>query len=155
VAHFPGNFDCNNICIKVSSSGRDVFLLRIDTSGGSHDISYDAWNFLAFGVSASEEPHQGGPIDAEYETVGNEMCADLLNGGKLPFVFSTALGGCVFDTGSFVAQNSQVFNIQDAMCTNGVDEECSIDSSGLPTCPHPIGTPGALNLPVNTVPFPG
>ncbi|KAH6896829.1 hypothetical protein B0T10DRAFT_454719 [Thelonectria olida] len=33
VAQFPDGVDCNNICIKVLSSGRDVFLLLIDSLG--------------------------------------------------------------------------------------------------------------------------
>ncbi|EXK23287.1 hypothetical protein FOMG_19933, partial [Fusarium oxysporum f. sp. melonis 26406] len=58
VAYWPGTVDCNNICVKVSNKGRDVHLLKIDSSGGAHDISYDAWNYLGFGESAAKNPQQ-------------------------------------------------------------------------------------------------
>lgn len=44
VAYWPGPVDCDSICVSVSRAGRSVTLLRIDSSQGAHDLSYDAWN---------------------------------------------------------------------------------------------------------------
>ncbi|CRK25298.1 hypothetical protein BN1723_018210, partial [Verticillium longisporum] len=60
VAYWPGAPGCDDLCVKVSHGGRSLNLLRIDSSAGAHDISYDAWNYLAFGSSATDAPHMGG-----------------------------------------------------------------------------------------------
>src|SRR3569833_2656431 len=60
VAYWPGSVDCNNICVKLSYGGRSVHLLRIAQSGGAYDISYDAWNYLQTGKSATTDPITGG-----------------------------------------------------------------------------------------------
>ncbi|RYC76603.1 hypothetical protein BFJ63_vAg20520, partial [Fusarium oxysporum f. sp. narcissi] len=54
-------------------------LLKIDSSGGAHDISHDAWNFLKVGRSASEDPEQGGGIPMGYNYVHASNCNDLLD----------------------------------------------------------------------------
>jgi hypothetical protein len=88
VAYWPSFPSCDNICVKVTANGRSVNLLKIDQSGGAHDISYDAWNYLNVGKSAKEDPTMGNTIEATYEDVDMSQCADLLKpaaGGKLAF----------------------------------------------------------------------
>ena len=90
VAYWPGEPSCDSLCVKVSSKGRSVNLLRIDSSGGAHDISYDAWNYLNTGESATMDPNMGGGIDAIYEDVNMTERADLIRTpeGKLAFSVS-------------------------------------------------------------------
>jgi hypothetical protein len=63
VAYWPSPVDCDKICVKVTNGGRSRHLLKIDQSGGAYDISYDAWNYLAYGKSATEEPLLGGGVE--------------------------------------------------------------------------------------------
>ena len=60
IAHWPLAVGCDNICVKVSNEGRSLHLLRIDMSQGAYDISYDAWNYLASGASAMDNPSKMG-----------------------------------------------------------------------------------------------
>ncbi|MBH1945624.1 hypothetical protein I5L01_15515, partial [Erythrobacter sp. YJ-T3-07] len=75
VAYWPGSVDCNNICIKLTYEDRTVNLLRIDQSGGAHDISYYAWAYLQTGKSATVNALTGGGVDMEYEEVDASECA--------------------------------------------------------------------------------
>lgn len=145
VAYWPMGVNCNDICVKVSYGGRSLNLLKIDQSGGAHDISYDAWNYLAFGKSATDEPHSGGGIDMTYEFVPADECKDLLNDGKLPLSASNSMGyvgSCTEDKSSWVAQNYELINMQDSACKYGYDEKCTLDLSvsNQPKCPHTLGS---------------
>ncbi|KFA69964.1 hypothetical protein S40285_03915 [Stachybotrys chlorohalonatus IBT 40285] len=146
VAYWPGSVDCDNICVKVSHKGRSVNLLRIDQSGGAYDISYDAWAYLQTGVSAADDPISGGPVAMEYEEVDAEECADLINtnGKGLPLSASNSINfltSCLDQPNSWVAKNHVLYNICDAICTVGHDEECDLDMSvsNQPSCPHTLG----------------
>lgn len=144
VAYWPGSVNCNDICVKVTHGDRSLHLLRIDSSAGAYDISYDAWNELAFGASAKDEPHMGGGIDMEYEYVDNEECKDLLDDGKLPLSAANSMNywaSCQAED-SWVGRNSKLINIMDPVCKYGVDEECTVDLavSNQPSCPSVLGT---------------
>src|SRR4051812_23700118 len=60
VAYWPASVDCTKVCVKLSYEGRSVKLLRIDQSGGAHDVSFDAWNYLYTGYPATKKPTAGG-----------------------------------------------------------------------------------------------
>ncbi|OAQ61459.1 cerato-platanin [Pochonia chlamydosporia 170] len=144
VAYWPMGVNCNDICVKVSYKGRSVHLLKIDQSGGAHDISYDAWNYLAFGKSAKDEPHTGGGIAMDYEFVDADECKDLMDDGKLPLSASNSMGyvgSCTQDKSSWVAKNYELINILDPVCHYGYDEKCTLDLSvsNQPKCPHTLG----------------
>jgi hypothetical protein len=137
VAYWPSSVDCDKICVKVSRGGRSRHLLKIDQSGGAYDISYDAWNYLAFGKSATEDPRMGGGLEMEYEFVDNEECADLLDDGKLALSASNSISfvtSCGADT--WVGKNHKLINIQDSQCKYGEDVECKLDLavSNQPDC---------------------
>lgn len=150
VAYFPSSPSCDNMCIKVSSNGRSVHLLKIDQSGGAFDIAYDAWNYLKTGESALVNPQEGGGISASYEDAPMSECADLIKteGGKLAFSAPNSVGfvaSCGAST--WVGKNAALFNIQDSACTLGVDEVCNLDMSvsNQPSCPSGLGSKAKLS----------
>ncbi|KAF5969990.1 hypothetical protein FBULB1_9899 [Fusarium bulbicola] len=158
VAYWPGSVDCNSICVKVSYQSRSVYLLKIDSSGTAYDISYDAWNYLTFGKSASDDPQEGGGIAMEYEFVHASECTDILDNGKLPLSASTSMGyvaSCLSEPNSWVAQNYELFNINDPICKYGVDEKCYLNLaiSNQPECPSGLGVGGELNLTVQDIQY--
>jgi len=151
VAYWPGWPSCDDLCVRVThaASGRSVHLLRIDSSAGAHDISYDAWNYLVTGQSASAHPVVGGGEAATWESAPMEACADLLvgAGGRLPLTAANSMNfvaGC--PPGSWVGRHRALFNIANQACTYGFDEECWLDMafSNQPQCPHPLGLPTPL-----------
>ena len=156
VAYWPGSVDCDNICVKVTKDGRSLHLLRIDSSAGAYDISYDAWNYLAFGSSAEDDPQMGGGVPMEYEYVDNENCSDLLDDGKLPLSAANSMNyaaSCLGD--SWVGKNHKLVNIQDSACLYGKDEECSLDLavSNQPSCPSTLGNMDELDMPVMDIAY--
>lgn len=153
VAYWPSTPDCNNVCVKLSHEGRSVYLLQIDSSGGAHDISYDAWNFLKTGHSV-KEPGQavaGGGFEVDFEYVSANECKSLITDGtgKLPIAAANGLNwltSCL--GGSWVGNNYQLYNIQDPICHYGYDEKCSLAvGSNQPTCPHQLGANPKLDNP--------
>lgn len=146
VAYWPGSVSCNDICVKISYGGRSLNVLKIDTSGGAHDISYDAWNYLAFGKGAHEEPHQGGGINMDWEYRPASECADLLHNGKIPLSAANSMNyvaTCVQnEPNSYAAQNYELYNMLDPVCKYGYDETCTLDlnQSNQATCPHQMGS---------------
>src|SRR5512142_2835824 len=62
VAYWPGWPSCDDLCVKVThaASGRSLHVLRIDSSAGAYDVSYDTWNYLVTGESAAANPVMGG-----------------------------------------------------------------------------------------------
>jgi hypothetical protein len=145
IAYWPGQVDCNNICVSVSYAGRSLTLLHVDTSEGAYDISYDAWNYLYTGYSAEDQPVSGGPVPMDYEYLHPSECADLIHteGGGLPLSAPTAMNfltSCMAQPDSWVAQNHVLYNIIDAICSWGFDEECTLEPpANQATCPHTLG----------------
>lgn len=158
IAYWPGDVDCDNICVKVSNEGRSVYLLKVDSSGGAYDISYDAWNYLGFGKSATEEPHQGGGLAFNYEYVSADNCADLMDDGKLPLTASNSmnyLASCLNQPNSFVAKNHRLVNVLDPVCHWGVVETCQLDLSvsNQPKCPSGLGNNAPCELSVYNIQY--
>jgi hypothetical protein len=151
VAYWPDSVDCTNICVSLSYAGRTVHLLRIDQSGGAHDVSYDAWNYLYTGKSATDAPTAGGAIQMDYEDVDASNCKDLINtkGKKLPLSAANSMNflvSCLEDEGSWVGSNYVLYNIATPICTYGVDEVCTLDypAQNQASCPSGIGNTQAL-----------
>lgn len=151
VAYWPGSIECDNICVKLTHGSRSVHLLRIDQSGGAHDISYDAWAYLQTGKSATEKPITGGGVDMEYEEVDASECADLIytKDSKLPLSASNSINyltSCLSQPNSWVAKNHVLYNICDPICTLGYDETCDLDldTSNQPSCAHTLGLQSEL-----------
>ncbi|KAI0003437.1 hypothetical protein F4779DRAFT_108723 [Xylariaceae sp. FL0662B] len=162
VAYWPGSVDCNNICISLSYGGRSVSLLRVDQSQGAYDVSYDAWNYLYTGYSATEKPTAGGPIAMEFKNVDAESCSNLIHtdGGKLPLSAANSmnfLASCLSQAGSWVAENYVLYNILDSICSWGHDEECVLDwpNANQASCPSSLGDPVTLtSAPVYNIKYP-
>ncbi|OAA61740.1 hypothetical protein SPI_04599 [Niveomyces insectorum RCEF 264] len=163
VAYWPAPVDCTNICVRLSYGDRSVYLLRIDQSGGAHDVSYDAWNYLQTGSSATADPVDGGGVAMDYEDVDASFCADLLHtpGSKLPLSASNSMdfvASCLGDASSWVAQNHILYNVCDPLCSLGFDEPCTLDlaTSNQPSCPHTLGltTPMSPAAPVYNIQYP-
>lgn len=162
IAYWPMAPGCNNLCKKVTSNGRSVYLLHIDQSGGAYDISYDAWNYLNVGVSAKEKPTAGGGIPATWENAPMDKCKDIIKtpDGKLPLSASNSMGtwaGC--PVGSYVRDQSSLWNILNPnACTYGYNEKCTIDLavSNQAKCPHVLGANNPLSgVPVMNIPYQG
>lgn len=151
IAYWPQSVDCNNICVSLSYEGRTVHLLRIDQSEGAHDVSYDAWNYLVTGYSATERPTTGGATPMEYQDADPSACASLIHtdGGKLPLSAANSmnfLASCLA-TDTWVGKNHILYNILDPICSWGNDEECTLDwpTANQPACPTQLGTPSVLS----------
>lgn len=156
VAYFPSFPDCGaSICMQVSYGERSVNLLHIDQSGGAHDISYDAWNYLYTGQSATKNPTQGGGIPATYTVQPMSACSDLITSPDKRLPFSAAnsmnyISNCISTGSNWVAQNYGLWNIATSACTYGKDEECKLNlkASNQPTCPSQLG----LQTPLASMP---
>ncbi|KAG4278269.1 hypothetical protein FPRO04_13944 [Fusarium proliferatum] len=156
VAYWPSSVDCNNICVEVSYNGRSVNLLKVDKSGGAHDISYDAWNYLGFGESAAKDPQEGGGIVMNYEYVHASKCKDLLDDGKLPLSAANSMNyvaTCLEEPQSWVASNFVLYNIYDPVCKYGVNEKCHLNLaiSNQAECPSTLDSTSELNLNVKNI----
>ncbi|KAH7310649.1 hypothetical protein B0I35DRAFT_332338, partial [Stachybotrys elegans] len=163
VAYWPASVDCTNICVALTHGDRTVHLLRIDQSGGAYDVSYDAWNYLTTGHSASDQPSAGGAIEMTYRNVDARECRDLIHtrGHRLPLSAANSmnfLASCLDRRGgSWVADNYVLYNMLDSICTLGRDEECEIDwpAANQPTCPHMLGKMVELDdTPVYNIRYP-
>ncbi|KAL5601449.1 hypothetical protein BROUX41_002564 [Berkeleyomyces rouxiae] len=164
VAYWPNSVSCNNICVSLTfNKTRTVNLLRIDQSQGAYDISYDAWNYLATGNSASKDPVSGGPIEMEYADVDASECADLIHtdDSRLPLSASNSinfLASCLEQEDSYIAQNYVLYNLLDATCQYGYDETCDLvdfPTNNQPACDHPLGSPvPCTSLPVYNLMYP-
>ncbi|GAB1317913.1 Cerato-platanin [Madurella fahalii] len=151
IAYWPASVDCNNICVSLSYEGRTVHLLRIDQSEGAYDVSYDAWNYLLTGYSATERPTTGGAVAMEYQDVDPSACASLIHthDGKLPLSAANSmnfLASCLAGE-TWVGRNYAVYNILDPICSWGYDEVCTLDwpAANQAACPNTLGTPTALS----------
>ncbi len=145
IASWPMPVDCNNICVRLSYNGRSLELLCLDQSTGSYDISYDAYNYLVTGQSATVNPIYGGIVNMEVEQVPPEECLECLRVGRLPLSAPNSMNfvpACLGQPDSWVARNYLLFNIYDPVCHWGYDELYILDLvvSNQPSCPHPLGT---------------
>ncbi|APA13387.1 hypothetical protein sscle_11g081570 [Sclerotinia sclerotiorum 1980 UF-70] len=156
VAYWPSSPDCGaTMCVRVSYNSRSVNLLHIDRSGGAYDISYDAWNYLYTGKSATQDPQYGGGIAATYTILPISECTNLITSPdkKLPLTAANSMdyvANCLVQNTSWVASNYGLWNIATSACTYGIDEECilNLTVSNQPTCPHQLG----LQVPLTTLP---
>ncbi|KAI8964033.1 hypothetical protein F5Y11DRAFT_317644 [Daldinia sp. FL1419] len=143
VAYWPSNVDCDNLCVKVSANGRSVNLLKVDSSGGAYDISYDAWNYLVTGESARDKPTTGGGVPATWEDRPFDECSNLLKEPKGRLALSAANGMNFFETCSHT--KVALYNIANPVCTLGYDEVCTLGAgANQATCPHQLGSLEAL-----------
>ncbi|THY21697.1 hypothetical protein D6D01_06502 [Aureobasidium pullulans] len=154
VAYWPMSVGCDNMCVKVSHQGRSLHLLRVDQSGGAYDMSYDAWNTLVTGQNATVDPTMGGGVDMEYESVDMDQCSHLLHDSDGKLAFSAAnsmnfIASCISEPNSWVAKNYGLWNIYNSICTNGVDEQCTLDLnvSNQPSCGSSVL---GINTPLTT-----
>ncbi|PVI04796.1 hypothetical protein DM02DRAFT_716036 [Periconia macrospinosa] len=162
VAYWPGSVDCTNFCVSLSYEGRSVKLLRIDQSGGAHDVSYDAWNYLYTGYSATDKPTAGGAIAMDYQELAPEECKELIHtaDGKMPLSAANSMNfvaSCLAQQGSWIGNNHGLYNIIDSVCTMGFDEKCSLDLnvSNQPNCSHTLGLQDKLiSQPVYNIQYP-
>ena len=162
VAYWPMAVDCDNICVSLSYNGRSVYLLRVDQSEGAYDISYDAWNYLITGSSATDDPIAGGATDMKYENVDASFCADLIHtdGSYLPLSAANSMdfvSSCLDQGDNWVANNYVLYNIVDPICSWGYDEICTLDlsTSNQPQCPHTLGLTAPLTTdPVYNIQYP-
>ncbi len=144
--------------------GRGIlFPLRVDQSGGAHDVSYDAWNYLTTGYPATAKPSAGGAVAMETEDVDPSKCASLIHtgDGRLPLSAANSmnfLSSCLAQADSWVAKHYALYNILDPICSWGYDEKCTLDNwpaQNQATCTHPLGSPVALTSdPVYNVEYP-
>jgi hypothetical protein len=152
VAYWPMFPSCDSVCVKVTANQRSVHLLQIDSSGGAYDMSYDAWNYLNVGKSATAEPTMGGGIPAQWESVpmSDPECQALIKtpDKKLPLMAANSIGYYVGCAGKWVGKNSALYNIANSACTLGFDERCELDLavSNQPKCAHILGAQNPLSL---------
>lgn len=149
VAYWKEEVDCDNICVKLTNTtnGRTVTLLRIDHSGGAHDISYDAWNYLATGNPAAPGTAIAGgamgKLDYQYIPADNSKSLIMDGSGKLPLQGANSmnfLSSCL-SRNTWVGKNYQLWNINDSLCHKGYDEKCTLaPGANQATCPHALGS---------------
>lgn len=162
VAYWPDSVDCNNICVSLQYQDRQVYLLRVDQSQGAHDISYDAWNYLYTGYSATQKAFAGGPVAMTTQNVDMSNCASLIHtkGSKLPLSAANSmnfLASCLEQENSWVGSNYVLYNILDSICTLGQDQTCTLDwpNANQPSCPGTLGVPDVLKTdPVWNIQYP-
>lgn len=161
VAYWPMVVDCSNICVKLSYADRSVHLLRIDQSGGAYDVSYDAWNYLQTGNSATKDPIAGGGVSMTYENASVSDCKDLIKTDGLPLSAANSmnyLASCLEQSNSWVGQNYVLYNIADSLCSLGYDEKCDLDwdaGANQATCTHQLGSQATLTSdPVYNIRYP-
>jgi hypothetical protein len=162
VAYWPMSIDCSNICVQLSYGSRSLYLLRIDQSGGAYDVSYDAWNYLLTGYSATSKPTAGGATAMQYTNADPSKCQGYIStsGHKLPLSAANSmdfLASCLAEPNSWVAKNYVMYNILDSLCSWGFDETCTVNltASNQPKCQHELGDPVPLSgNPVYNIEYP-
>ncbi|EAA31031.1 hypothetical protein GE21DRAFT_8591 [Neurospora crassa] len=155
VAYWPDEVDCDNLCVKLTNvtAGRSVTLLRIDHSGGAHDISYDAWNYLATGHPAAPGTAIAGGAMGEvhYQYLPADNCKSLITdgSGKLPLMGANSmnfLSSCL-SRDTWVGKNYRLWNLNDSLCHKGYDEKCTLAAgANQATCPHGLGSGAAVSI---------
>jgi hypothetical protein len=144
VAYWPHEPRCDDPCVKISLGERSTYVLHIDRSEAAYDVSYEVYNYLLTGNSATKDPMSGHKIPMEYEFVDMRHCADLLDGGKLPLSAANSmnyLSKCFSEGNNWAAENHVLYNIADSRCTTGVDEVCTLSwpEENQADCPHGLG----------------
>ena len=99
----------------------------------------------------------GGGIPAEWEDAPMSDCADLITtpNGNLPLMAANSINtfvGC--PEGSWLRDNSALYNIANSACTLGYNEVCKLDLavSNQPSCAHILGAQNPLSgLPVTNI----
>jgi hypothetical protein len=164
-AYWPSPVDCGeSMCLKLTKDDREVYVLRVDQSKPyqqtppAHDVSYDAWNYLYTGYSATVKPTQDGPIEVFYTTVPmtDSNCQALITSSdrKLPISAGTGMiyvKKCLEQPGSWVSTNIGLWNIAKPTCTLGYDEQCTLNLAAPDdsSCPHTLNEQAPLTtLPV-------
>lgn len=170
VAYWPSPVDCGeSMCLKLSREGREVYVLRIDQSqpgphgeAPAHDVSYDAWNYLYTGQSATTHPVMDGGINVTYTTVPmtDSNCQALINSPdkKLPVSAANSMNyvdQCLKDNGSWASTNLGLWNIANPTCTWGfANDECTLNLavSNQASCKNMLGLQQALTtMPVYNI----
>ncbi|VUC21312.1 unnamed protein product [Clonostachys rosea] len=161
IAYWPQSIDCDNICISLSYEGRTVKLLRIDQSQGAYDVSYDAWNYLYTGKSATDAPAAGGAVEMQTKNLKASECKDLIKtkGNVLPLSAANSmnyLASCL-SSDTWVGNNYRLYNIADSVCSLGKDESCELDwpTANQAKCPSTLGDTSKLDsAPVYNIRYP-
>lgn len=157
IAYWPYWPDCTNMCVKLTFGSRSKTILHIDTSGEAHDISFDAFQYLAFDSSATASPailNAAAGVNMDYEVVDMSECADIITSetGKLSFIATSPnqVNKCLTESDSWLAQNYELRNIGSSTCQYGVDEVCTLDdATGTASCPSGgAGATKTLDMPV-------
>lgn len=141
VAYFPTTPPCSNPCIKLTApNGNTINVLHIDQSGGSYDISMDAYKTLKYGadwksMNALPEAKWDG---VTYEYVFMDQCADILPQGTLPVLAKSPnkyVSCAASEPQSFWATHTQFYDVDDARCLRGVMQTCEmVPPNNTPTC---------------------
>ncbi|KAG9202703.1 hypothetical protein G6514_003955 [Epicoccum nigrum] len=141
IAYFPMTPPCSNPCIKLTApNGKSINVLHIDQSGGSYDISMDAYKTLKYGagwasINALPEAKWDG---VKYEYVPMDQCKDILPEGKLPVLAKSPnkyVECAASEPQSFWAKNTQFYDIDDTRCLRGVMQKCEmVPPNNTPTC---------------------
>ncbi|KAI3397178.1 hypothetical protein diail_11152 [Diaporthe ilicicola] len=156
MAYWPYWPDCSKMCIKLTFGSRSRTVLHMDVSGGAHDISFDTYQYLAYGTSATASPAMlnpapNGQVQMDYEVVDMSQCADIITSdtGKLAFTAGNPnqVNKCLGEGSNWVAKNYEVRNIAESQCQYGVDEVCSFDTvTGTSKCPSGVNSKGSVPL---------
>ncbi|KAL1879147.1 hypothetical protein Daus18300_001726 [Diaporthe australafricana] len=156
MAYWPYTPSCDGMCVKLTFGSRSRTVLHADTSGGAHDISFDAFQYLAYGTSATDSPAllnpaSNGAVKMDYEVVDMDQCADIITSdtGKLAFMAASPnqVNACLGEGGNWVAENYELRNIGSPTCQYGVDEVCTFDkTTGIVDCPSGVNTKGSVAL---------
>lgn len=149
MAYWPDWPDCTGMCIKLTFGSRSRTVLHLDVSGGAHDISFDTYQYLAYGTSATSSPAflnsaGDGALAVDYEVVDMSQCKDIIKSdtGKLSFIASSPnqVNKCVGEGKNWVAENYELRNIRESQCQSGIDEVCTLDAvTGTSKCPSGAG----------------
>ena len=141
IAYFPMTPPCSNPCIKLTApNGNTINVLHIDQSGGSYDISMDAYKTLKYGsgwksINALPEAKWDG---VTYEYVTMDQCASILPNGTLPVIAKSPnkyVECAASEPQSFWATNTQFYDIDDTRCLRGVMQTCEmVPPNNTPTC---------------------
>lgn len=156
MAYWPFTPSCAGMCIKLTFGSRSRTVLHADASAGAHDISFDAYQYLAYGTSATDSPallnpDQHGAVSMDYEVVDMSQCQDIITSdtGKLAFMAASPnqVNTCLAEGDNWVAENYELRNIAEPFCQHGVDEVCTFDKvTGIVDCPSGVNVKGSVAL---------
>lgn len=140
VAYWPSAPPCDNPCVKLTApNGNTITVLHIDQSGGSYDISMDAYKTIKHGSNwrsinnASEAKWPG----VTWEYVNMSECAGIIPSGNLPVIAKSPNKyiSCVASAPqSFWATHTTFYDIDDQRCLRGVMQTCQVRSDGTSYC---------------------